>query len=62
VGIESTIREWMADSRGSQVLRPIYEQIGTKTRKIFRGAGRNDDEKTGEENEFGLDIMDTIKE
>jgi hypothetical protein len=29
---------------------------------MFGGTGRYDDEYTGEENVFGLDIMDTKKE
>jgi beta-glucosidase len=34
---ESTIREWMADSRGKAVLEPIYAKIKAEARTMMRG-------------------------
>ena len=60
INIESTLREWMADRRGYQVLGQLYPQIETQTRKIFGGAGNNGSHKAGDENTIGLDIMDMM--
>ncbi len=59
IDIESTLREWMADRRGYQVLGPLYMQIETQTRKIFGGAGNNGSH-AGDESTIGLDIMDMM--
>ena len=61
---ESTMREWMADPRGKQVLGNLYSQIETQVRKIFVGEDRYGNEKAGEqvvEQEImGMDIMDMM--
>ena len=61
---ESTMREWMADPRGRQVLGPQYEQIETRSRKIFGEAERYATEKTdgGNESAIGMDIMEMFND
>ena len=61
--IESTIREWMTDPRGRQVLGTLYEQIEMQTRKVFGETERYGNEKqpdTFEGFSMGLDIMDMM--
>lgn len=63
--IESTMREWMADPRGKQVLGTLYSQIETQVRRMFAGEERYGNEKAGEqviiEQEImGMDIMDMM--
>jgi len=53
---ESTIREWMDDLRGKVVFGPFYAQMETSIRKFFGGG----DERYGNENAIGMDIMDSI--
>jgi beta-glucosidase len=55
---ESTIREWMADPRGKAVFGPIYAQIEAQSRKMFSGG----DERSGDENAIGMDIMDMMND
>jgi beta-glucosidase len=57
---ESTMREWMADPRGRQVLGAMYEQIETHTRKLFGEAERYGNDKGNHENAIGMDIMDMM--
>ncbi len=61
---ESTMREWMADPRGRQVLGPQYEQIETRSRKIFGEAERYATEKNdgGNESAIGMDIMEMFND
>ena len=62
--IESTMREWMADRRGRQVLGTLYEQIESQVRKLFSGSERYGNEKVGEQvadhTVMGMDIMDMM--
>lgn len=58
--MESTMREWMADPRGRQVLGSLYEQIETQIRKVFGESERYGDEKHGEDLTIGMDIMDMM--
>jgi beta-glucosidase len=53
---ESTIREWMTDPRGKAIFGPFYEQIETQSRRTFGGG----DERYGNENVAGMDIMDMM--
>jgi beta-glucosidase len=55
---ESTIREWMADPRGRIIFGSFYTQIETHSRKTFGGG----DERYGNENAIGMDIMDMIND
>jgi len=47
--IESTLREWMADRRGRQVLGSLYEQIESQVRRLFAGEDRYGNTKSGEQ-------------
>lgn len=58
--IESTMREWMADPRGRQVLGAMYEQIETEIRKRFGAEDRYGNEKDNHESAIGMDIMDMM--
>ncbi|MBI5298441.1 MAG: glycoside hydrolase family 3 C-terminal domain-containing protein [Chloroflexi bacterium] len=58
--MESTMREWMADPRGRQVLGALYEQIETQTRRTFGEAERYGNKKNGNEAAIGMDIMDMM--
>lgn len=62
--IESTMREWMADPRGRQVLGNLYEQIETQVRRLFAGEDRYGNEQAGEQvvekEVMGMDIMDMM--
>jgi beta-glucosidase len=58
--MESTMREWLADPRGKQVLGPIYEQMEAQIRKVFGEAERYGNEKASEEATIGMDIMDMM--
>jgi beta-glucosidase len=53
---ESTIREWMTDPRGKAIFGPFYEQIEAQSRRTFGGG----DERYGNENVAGMDIMDMM--
>jgi beta-glucosidase len=55
---ESTIREWMADPRGKTAFGNFYAQIESQSRKTFGGG----DERYGNENAIGMDIMDMIND
>jgi beta-glucosidase len=57
---ESTMREWMADPRGKQVLGALYAQIEIQIRKLFGEQERYGNEKTGNVNTIGMDIMDMM--
>jgi len=48
---ESTIREWMTDPRGKNVLGPVFKQIETQNRELF-GSGDGDG--------IGMDVMDMM--
>ncbi len=60
--MESTMREWMADPRGRQVLGALYSQVEAQTRKLFGEADRygNDGHSNGNGNGIGMDIMDMM--
>jgi beta-glucosidase len=55
---ESTIREWLADPRGKAVFGPFYAQIEEQSRKAFGGG----DERYGNDNAIGMDIMDMMND
>jgi beta-glucosidase len=55
---ESTIREWMADSRGKVVLDPFYAQIEVEVRKMLGGG----DERYGDETAIGMDVMEMVND
>src|SRR5215216_6110056 len=55
---ESTVREWLADPRGKAVFGSFYAQIEAQSRKIFGGG----DERYGNENAIGMDIMDMMND
>ncbi|MFT3892825.1 MAG: glycoside hydrolase family 3 C-terminal domain-containing protein [Anaerolineales bacterium] len=55
---ESTIKEWMADPRGKVVLGDIYAQIESQSRRVFGGG----DERYGNDNAIGMDIMDMMND
>jgi beta-glucosidase len=57
---ESTLREWLADPRGKQVLGSLYEKIETLSRKTFGEAERYGNEKASNESAMGMDIMDMM--
>ncbi|HRE29807.1 MAG TPA: fibronectin type III-like domain-contianing protein, partial [Anaerolineales bacterium] len=40
--MESTMREWMSDPRGKQVLGSLYVQIEAQTRRMFNDSGLAD--------------------
>ena len=62
--IESTLREWVADRRGRQVLGSLYEQIENQVRRLFAGEDRYGNTKSGEQvteqTVMGMDIMDMM--
>ncbi len=62
--MESTMREWMADPRGKQVLGSLYEQIESQTRRMFAGEDRYGNEASPtpvpETEVMGMDIMDMM--
>ena len=62
--IESTMREWMADRRGRQVLGNLYEQIENQVRRLFAGEDRygnaHAEEQVAEQTVMGMDIMDMM--
>jgi beta-glucosidase len=55
---ESTIREWMADSRGKAVFGSFYAQIETQSRKMFGGG----EERYENESAIGMDIMEMMND
>jgi beta-glucosidase len=59
---ESTMREWLADPRGRQVLGGFYNQIEVQTRKLFGEAERYGNDKDGDGNGagIGMDVMDMM--
>ena len=48
----------MADPRGKVVLGSIYAQVEEQSRKVFGGG----DERYGNENAIGMDIMDMMND
>jgi beta-glucosidase len=54
---ESTVREWMADPRGSAAFGPFYEQLTIQSRKTFGG----DDDGENKDG-LGMDIMDMFQD
>ena len=60
---ESTLKEWLEDRRGKQILAPLYEQIQAQTRRLFGEQDRygNEGEKTDEGLGMG-DIMDMMND
>jgi beta-glucosidase len=54
---ESTVREWMADSRGSAAFGPFYEQLTIQSRKAFGGEDDGEDQAG-----LGMDIMDMFQD
>jgi len=57
---ESTIREWMADSRGNVAFGPFYAQMEAEARKVFGGEG--EDGRYGNEGAIGMDIMEMFSD
>lgn len=55
---ESTIREWLADSRGKAVVGSMYAKIEEQSRKLFGGG----DERYGNESAIGMDVMDMMND
>ncbi|MCB9134064.1 MAG: glycoside hydrolase family 3 C-terminal domain-containing protein [Anaerolineales bacterium] len=55
---ESTLREWMADARGKEVLGSMYAKIEAQARKMFGGG----DERYGNDSAMGMDIMDMMND
>jgi beta-glucosidase len=53
---ESTIREWMADSRGKAVFGPFYAMMEAEARKVFGGGGEFG------ESAIGMDVMDMFSD
>lgn len=58
--MESTMREWLADPRGKQVLGSLYTQIEAQSRKMFGESERYGNEKADGTNAMGMDIMDMM--
>jgi len=59
--MESTMREWMSDPRGKQVLGELYTQVEAQTRKLFGESGRYGAESSnGGGNGIGMDVMDMM--
>jgi beta-glucosidase len=54
---ESTVREWMADSRRSAAFGPFYEQLAIQSRKAFGGEDDGEDQAG-----LGMDIMDMFQD
>lgn len=52
---ESTIREWMADPRGSAVFAPFYAMMEAESRKMFGGG-------EGNESAIGMDVMEMFSD
>ena len=57
---ESTVREWMADSRGKVAFGPFYAQMEAEARKVFGGGG--EDGRYGNEGAIGMDIMEMFND
>ena len=62
--MESTMREWMADPRGKQVLGALYAQVEAQTRKMFGESERygNEESNGHAESGIGMDIMDMMND
>ena len=56
---ESTLREWMSDSRGKSVLGAYYSRIETEARKLF---GSDGEDRYASEGAMGMDIMDMFND
>lgn len=58
---ESTLREWLADPQGKEVLEPYYALMKVEARKMFGGA---DDEegRYATEGTIGMDIMEMFND
>lgn len=54
---ESTVREWMADSRGGAAFGPFYEQLAIQSRKAFGGEDDGDKQEG-----LGMDVMDMFQD
>ncbi len=57
---ESTMREWMADPRGKQVLGSLYAQIEAQTRRMFNDSWQSEGAEPNGDNGIGMDIMDMM--
>jgi len=57
---ESTIREWMADPRGSVVFGPFYQMMEAESRKLFSTGG--EDERYATDGAIGMDIMEMFSD
>lgn len=55
--MESTLREWLADPRGRQVLGPLYGQIEAQARRVFGGGDGNGNSDATIDSVIGLDVM-----
>jgi beta-glucosidase len=55
---ESTIREWMADSRGKAVFGPFYAQMEAEARRMLGGDG----DRYGNEGAIGMDVMEMFSD
>jgi beta-glucosidase len=52
---ESTLRDWMEDSRGRRVLEPLYQQMMSQTQATFGGG-------QGEDNAIGMETLGFLME
>ncbi len=58
---ESTVREWLADPRGKEILDPYYVQMKVEARKMF--GGTDDEEgRYATEGTIGMDIMEMFND
>ena len=51
LGVESTLRHWLADPRGRTIIDPVYQQIKAQVSAVLGG----DLGSMGENNDLGLD-------
>lgn len=58
--MESTLREWLVDRRGRQVLSPLYDQIEAQARRVFGGGNGNGNSDATPSSVIGLDIMESM--
>ncbi len=56
---ESTIREWMDDSRGKVIFSSYYSRIETEARKMFGSGG---EDRYASDGAMGMDIMDMFND
>lgn len=57
---ESTVREWMADSRGKVVFGPFFAKMEEEARKVFGGGG--EDGRYGNDGAIGMDVMEMFSD